>query len=101
MLTFNLLNNLSFIQKLVYLDVSKASMAIAKKRVDLLGLRGITWINDRIENIPLLDLGGKFDFIETSGVLHHLEDPQDGLKLLSNVLKENGGMSLMVYGRWD
>ena len=76
-------------------------MAIAKKRVDLLGLRGITWINDRIENIPLLDLGGKFDFIETSGVLHHLEDPQDGLKILSNVLKENGGMSLMVYGRWD
>ena len=101
MLTFNLLNNLLFMQKLVYLDVSKASMTIAKKRVDLLGLRGITWINDRIENIPLLDLGGKFDFIETSGVLHHLEDPKDGLKILSNVLKENGGMSLMVYGRWD
>lgn len=82
--------------ELVYLDFSKSSMAIAKKRAEYQGVTNITWVEDSILNIPDLNLG-KFDFVSCTGVLHHLENPDLGLKILSDALKEDGGMSLMVY----
>ena len=80
----------------VYIDMSEVSAAIAKKRADIRKLDNITWINDSILNIPDLHLG-EFDFVECNGVLHHLEDPDIGLKALASVLKPGGGMNLMVY----
>lgn len=85
--------------EVVYLDFSKASMAIAKKRAEYQGVTNITWIEDSILNIPDLNLG-KFDFINCIGVLHHLKDPDLGLKILSDSLKDDGGMSIMVYGQY-
>jgi SAM-dependent methyltransferase len=41
---------------------------------------------------------GAFDYINCIGVLHHLETPSAGLAALTSVLKEDGGMNLMVYG---
>ena len=32
-----------------------------------------------------------------TGVLHHLKDPRAGLATLASLLKEDGGMQLMVY----
>jgi len=84
--------------EIVYLDFSLASMRIAQMRANMMGLSGIEWVNDRIENIPQLNLG-KFDLIECSGVLHHLPSPQLGLNILSNSLTARGGLALMVYGR--
>ena len=53
--------------------------------------------------MTLLDLDkkkhGSFDFILSIGVLHHLCDPVKGLNILKSVLKEDGGMYLMVYGK--
>jgi len=43
---------------------------------------------------------GKFDFIECAGVLHHLNDFVEGLRKLSSVLKKDGGMAIMVYGKY-
>ena len=83
--------------EIVYLDFSKASMEIAKKRAEIRGIKNITWINDSIFNIPKLKLG-KFDFINCSGVLHHLSSPDDGIKILSDSLKEEGAANIMVYG---
>ncbi|MFH1157331.1 MAG: class I SAM-dependent methyltransferase [Pseudomonadota bacterium] len=80
----------------VYLDMSEASAAIARKRADTRRLDNITWINDSLLNIPDLNLG-KFDFVECNGVLHHLKDPDAGLRALASVLKPGGGMNLMVY----
>jgi len=80
----------------VYIDMSEISAGIARKRADIRKLDNITWINDSILNIPDLNLG-QFDFIECSGVLHHLKDPDVGLSALASVLKSGGGMNLMVY----
>lgn len=44
------------------------------------------------------DLGQNFDFITCTGVLHHLEDPDQGLRSLKSVLRPNGVLNLMVYG---
>jgi len=43
------------------------------------------------------DLGMSFDQIVCTGVLHHLADPDAGLKALRGVLKPDGAMHLMVY----
>ncbi|HJS23979.1 MAG TPA: class I SAM-dependent methyltransferase [Pyrinomonadaceae bacterium] len=43
------------------------------------------------------DLDQRFDFIVCTGVLHHLADPDAGLRALRSVLKPDGAMSLMVY----
>ena len=63
--------------EIVYLDFSKESMKIAKRRAGFRNLHNIVWVNDRIENIPALGLG-KFDLIQCSGTLHHLKDPLEG-----------------------
>ena len=85
--------------KIVYLDFSKASMEIAQERAVVRGLRNITWILDSILNIPMLNLG-KFDFIECSGVLHHLASPDHAFKILRDTLTDRGGMSLMIYAKY-
>ncbi|MES2214740.1 MAG: class I SAM-dependent methyltransferase [Pseudomonadota bacterium] len=85
--------------EIVYLDFSRNSMEIAKQRAEIRGIKNITWINDSILNIPKLNLG-KFDYINCSGVLHHLESPAAGLKILQEALKDDGGMCVMVYGKY-
>jgi SAM-dependent methyltransferase len=85
--------------EIVYLDFSKASMEIAKRRAEIRGATNVKFIHDSILNIPNLDLG-KFDLINCFGCLHHLESPDEGLRILASVLKETGGMHLMVYGKY-
>lgn len=40
----------------------------------------------------------KFDLIISTGVIHHLEDPSSALEYFYNNLKDDGAISLMVYG---
>jgi SAM-dependent methyltransferase len=56
--------------------------------------------NLHIHQLPLervRELGEKYDQIVCTGVLHHLEDPDAGLRALRDVLKSDGSMHLMVY----
>lgn len=85
--------------EIVYLDISRASMNIAKERAAIRKLTNITWASHSLLEIPSLDLG-KFDYINCSGVLHHLADPDEGLKALAGALKENGALGIMVYGQY-
>jgi SAM-dependent methyltransferase len=41
-----------------------------------------------------------FDLVVCTGVLHHLPDPDYGLRALREVLKPNGAMRLMIYARY-
>jgi SAM-dependent methyltransferase len=43
------------------------------------------------------DLDRQFDLIVCTGVLHHLADPDAGLRALRSLLKPDGVMHLMVY----
>ena len=83
--------------QVVHLDISAASIAIAKERARIRGLDNITWVHDSLLNLPELGLG-RFDYISCSGVLHHLEDPDLGFKALRGVLAPAGAIGLMVYG---
>jgi len=85
--------------EIVYLDMSLPSMEITQQRANIRKLDNIKWINGSILDIDKMGLG-KFDYISTSGVLHHLADPDEGLKALKNSLKEDGAIGIMVYGQY-
>ena len=82
----------------VHLDLSAASIAIAQERARIRGLDNISWIHDSLLNLDRLGLQ-PFDYISCSGVLHHLEDPDQGFRALRSVLAPNGAIGLMVYGK--
>ena len=85
--------------EVVYLDLSEASIEVAKKRAAIRQLENIIWIQGSILELP--DKGiGKFDYINCCGVLHHLEDPVLGLKALKSCLKDDGALGIMVYAQY-
>src|SRR6185369_12860079 len=43
------------------------------------------------------EIGRPFDQIVCTGVLHHLPDPDAGLRALREVLTQEGAMNIMVY----
>ena len=81
---------------IVHLDMSQASIAIASARAKIRGLTNITWIHDSLLNLPKLGLE-KFHYINCSGVLHHLADPDEGFNALKSVLADDGAIGLMLY----
>jgi ubiquinone/menaquinone biosynthesis C-methylase UbiE len=83
--------------EIIYLDLSKASRAIAEQRAKVRGLGNITFMTGSLLDLPALGLG-VFDYIDCCGVLHHLADPPAGLAALNQVLAPDGGMGVMVYG---
>ena len=85
--------------EVVYLDISKTSMDIAQRRAAVRGLNNIKWVLGSILDAHSLGLG-KFDYINSCGVLHHLEDPGQGLSAIASVLKEDGAMGIMVYATY-
>jgi SAM-dependent methyltransferase len=46
------------------------------------------------------ELGQGFDLVICTGVLHHLPDPDAGLRALKGVLKSGGAIDLMVYATY-
>ena len=82
--------------EVVHLDMSQASISLAQERAQIRGLTNIRWVHDSLLNLPALGLG-RFDYINCSGVLHHLANPDLGLQALRSVLKEDGAIGLMVY----
>ncbi|HET9477865.1 MAG TPA: class I SAM-dependent methyltransferase [Pyrinomonadaceae bacterium] len=79
----------------VAIDVSTTSLEhteALKRKYDLTNLETRQL---PIENVAALD--HQFDMIVCTGVLHHLVDPDAGLRSLRSVLKPDGAMYLMVY----
>ncbi len=79
-----------------YLDLSSASRQVVEARTRVRGLKNIEFHTGSLLNLP--DMGFEpFDYIDCCGVLHHFEDPEEGLAALKSVLADGGGMGLMVY----
>ena len=78
-----------------YLDRSEPARDIARARAQARGLT-LEWRAMSLLDLPVSGLG-PFDYIDCCGVLHHLPDPQGGLRALLSVLAPGGGLGLMVY----
>lgn len=83
--------------EIIYLDLSSASRAIAEKRADNLGLKNVSFHTGSLLDVASMGFG-TFDYINCSGVLHHLESPEEGVRALSSVLAPGGAIGAMVYG---
>ncbi len=79
------------------IDLSAPSLAAAQ---DLAGKHSITNIEFQQKDIMECDFGEEFDFIVSSGVVHHLSDPQAGLVRLAKALKPAGIILLYVYSAY-
>lgn len=83
------------------LDLSRTSLAYGLMRAREHGVANIRFVQGDILDVALL--GQKFDSIRSSGVLHHMKEPLQGLRALKNVLAPKGVIRLFLYSaaaRW-
>nr|YP_002048858.1 possible methyltransferase [Paulinella chromatophora]ACB42648.1 possible methyltransferase [Paulinella chromatophora] len=87
------------------IDISNQALEVARER--LRRSKGASRVKRlRQEQLSLLDLkeDNYFHYINSVGVLHHLRNPEAGLKVLANSLVEGGLIHLFLYadgGRWE
>jgi tetratricopeptide (TPR) repeat protein/2-polyprenyl-3-methyl-5-hydroxy-6-metoxy-1,4-benzoquinol methylase len=81
--------------RMLAIDLSRASLAFAKRQSAARGLSSIDYAQADI--LELGALGRRFDVIESSGVLHHLADPFAGWRVLLSLLRPHGLMRLGFY----
>ena len=82
--------------KVVGVDLSEASLGHEAYLKHKHGLENL-----ELFRMSLGDVGSlrrTFDLIVCTGVLHHLPDPDAGLRCLRDVLRPHGVISIMVYG---
>ena len=82
---------------IVAIDLSKDSLAYALRKTKELGINNINYAHGDILELSHVDK--KYDLIECSGVLHHMNNPLIGLECLTKLLKENGLMKLGLYSQ--
>lgn len=80
------------------LDLSSSSLAHETYLKNRHKLDNLTLQQGRIEDVA--SFGREFDFVDVSGVLHHLPEPVGGLKALGSVLRPEGTIAIMVYGKY-
>lgn len=84
--------------KITGIDFSQPSITYEERLRDRHNLKNLTLQKMDLRDVPKLGLS--FDLIVSSGVLHHLVDPGEGLRTLGSVLEPtHGAMLLMLYGR--
>ena len=76
-------------------DVSATSIAHTEKLKRQYGLTNLELRQLPIERVD--ELERRFDLVVCTGVLHHLADPDAGLRALRSALKPDGAIYLMVY----
>lgn len=82
--------------EVVGVDLSSSSLAHERFLQEKHGLSNLRLYQGDLREVGRL--GQQFDYIVCSGVLHHMADPDEGLRALSAVLDPAGAMLLMVYG---
>jgi len=77
------------------IDLSARSLAYSKRMAERYGIRNVRFLQADILELDKLD--EQFHVIECSGVLHHMSDPQSGLKALQRRLEVNGLLKIGLY----
>jgi SAM-dependent methyltransferase len=70
-------------------------LAYAKRKTDELGIDNLEYMQADI--LDLGKLNKQFDIIESAGVLHHMDNPMAGWKILTDCLKPGGLMTIGLY----
>ena len=81
--------------KILALDLSFKSLSYAKRKANELKINNIDFIQGDIQDLESIDK--KFDIIESVGVLHHMDNPLKGWKILTSCLNNNSLMLIGLY----
>lgn len=81
--------------RILAIDLSRASLSYAKRMAQNIGLTNIEFAQADITKLGAI--GRAFDFIDASGVLHHLADPWEGWRILLSLLRPRGTMEVGLY----
>ena len=84
--------------RIAAIDISEASLSHTRELQRKYGLRNLDLHRLAIEDVG--SLGEVFDEIVCTGVLHHLPDPDLGLRSLRAALAQDGAMHIMVYATY-
>jgi SAM-dependent methyltransferase len=76
-------------------DLSLSSLAYASRMAREKGVTNIRFVHGDILGLDALP--DRFDMISSTGVLHHMRDPQAGLRVLARLLRPGGVMKLGLY----
>lgn len=76
-------------------DLSLSSLAYAIRQTKDLKIKNLTFEQGDILELDKLER--RYDQIFCTGVLHHMDKPEDGLAALKNILKPDGMMLLAFY----
>ena len=82
--------------RILALDLSFKSLSYAKRKASELNINNIDFVQGDILDLETIDR--KFDIIETVGVLHHMDNPFKGWKILTSCLNND---SLMLVGLYS
>ena len=77
------------------IDLSSNSLCYAKRKADELNINNIEF--KQMDILDLKNTKKKFDLIESVGVIHHMNNPYEGWKILSDILNLGGLMMIGVY----
>ena len=77
------------------IDLSLSSLSYAMRKSKELSVANIDYMQGDI--LKLNTLNRQFDIIESAGVLHHMEEPLVGWKVLVDLLKPQGLMRIGLY----
>jgi SAM-dependent methyltransferase len=84
--------------RVIGIDISETSLEHTRELQRKYGIDNL-----ELEQLPLErveELGRRFDKIVCTGVLHHLHDPDAGLRALRSVLAGGGALHAMVYAAY-
>ena len=79
----------------VAIDLSLASLSYAKRMAQNFDIGNVEFAHADITRLG--SIGRAFDFIDASGVLHHLADPWEGWRVLLSLLRSGGIMQVGLY----
>lgn len=79
------------------IDLSLASLSYAARQAAELGVMNIAFAQADILRLHGVD--HDFDIVESAGVLHHMAQPEEGLRRLVAALKPGGYLKLALYSR--
>lgn len=80
------------------IDLSSASISIAKKLADLHNVKNVILVQGNCD-AETLEKYGPFDLIVSMGMIHHNPNPTQTLKDLGKALKTNGYICMHLYGK--
>lgn len=84
--------------EVIALDLAGASLRRARLHCLLNGRRNVLFLQGNL--LDPTAAPGPFHFIDSFGVLHHLDVPVSGLRALERRLIPGGILRVMVYGRY-